>query len=76
VSDTTLRKDLDVKTPLYARHGVPEVWIADLESDRLGFYRAPQGGRYRDVTYVSEPASTSVPGIPGAKIDLAALFVV
>jgi Uma2 family endonuclease len=30
VSDTTVRYDLNVKTPLYARHGVPEVWIIDL----------------------------------------------
>ena len=27
VSDTTLAYDLDVKVPLYARHGIPDVWI-------------------------------------------------
>jgi Uma2 family endonuclease len=75
VSDTTLRKDLYVKTPLYARHGVPEVWIVDLENDRIRFHRAPEGGRYREVTSASKPGSTPVPGLAGAEIDLAALLV-
>src|SRR5688572_28169459 len=30
VSDTTLRYDRDIKVPLYARHGVPEVWVVDV----------------------------------------------
>jgi Uma2 family endonuclease len=32
VSDTTLRYDRDRKLPLYAKSGVPEVWIEDLQS--------------------------------------------
>lgn len=32
VSDSTLRYDRNVKVPLYARHAVPEVWIADLQT--------------------------------------------
>jgi len=75
VSDTTLRKDLHVKTPLYARHGVPEVWIVDLENNRIRFHRAPGGGRYRDITSASKPGTTPVPGLAGAEIDLAALLV-
>lgn len=74
VSDTTLRKDIDVKTPLYARHGVPEVWIVDLENNRIRFHRTPQGGRYRDVTSDINGAGTSVPGLARAKIDLAPLL--
>ena len=75
VSDTTLRKDLHVKTPLYARHGVPEVWIVDLENNRIRFHRAPRGGRYQDVTSASKPGGAPVPGLAGAEIDLAALLV-
>jgi len=37
VSDTTLRYDRAMKLPLYARHGIPEVWIVDLESSTLKF---------------------------------------
>lgn len=74
VSDTTLRKDLEVKTPLYARNGVPEVWIVDLQNNRIRFLRAPQGGGYRDATSATEPGSTPVPGLAGAEIALAALL--
>lgn len=73
VSDTTLRKDLDVKMPLYARHGVPEVWVVDLQNDRVRFHRTPQGGRYRDVTSAGRPGRTPVPGL-AAKIDLDSLL--
>src|ERR1700753_2546815 len=31
VSSTTIRYDTQVKVPLYARYGVPEVWVFDLE---------------------------------------------
>ena len=74
VSDTTLRKDLHVKMPLYARHGVPEVWIVDLENDRIRFHRAPKGGRYQEVTSASKPEKTPVPGLADAAIDLALLL--
>ncbi|MGH8301824.1 MAG: Uma2 family endonuclease [Steroidobacteraceae bacterium] len=71
VSDTTLRKDLDVKLPLYARYGVPEVWVVDLQNDRIRFHRTPQGGSYGEVTSAMKPGSTPVPGLPAAEIDLA-----
>jgi Uma2 family endonuclease len=31
VSDTTLATDLGRKAALYARHGIPEYWVADIE---------------------------------------------
>ena len=30
VADTTLANDKKVKAPIYARHGVPEYWVADV----------------------------------------------
>jgi len=41
VSDTTLRYDLRTKVPLYARLGVPEVWVEDLRGDVLRVFRDP-----------------------------------
>ena len=46
VSDTTLRYDRDRKLPLYAKSGVPEVWIEDLEANQILVYRKPRGKRY------------------------------
>jgi Uma2 family endonuclease len=73
VSDTTLRKDLYVKLPLYARYGVSEVWIIDLEKNCVRFFRSPVDGQYQKVSVTSEPKFAPVPGVAGAEIDLAKL---
>ena len=39
VADTALRKDRKVKLPIYARLGVPEVWIEDLKHDLILVFR-------------------------------------
>src|SRR5215471_13271332 len=38
VSDTTLRRDRRVKLALYARAGIPEFWIVNLERKELEIY--------------------------------------
>ena len=35
VSDTTLNFDLSVKAPLYARAGILEYWVMDIQARRL-----------------------------------------
>jgi Uma2 family endonuclease len=46
VADSSLRFDRAVKVPLYARAGIPEVWIVDLQRRVVEVHRAPQGGKY------------------------------
>jgi len=53
VADTTLAYDRDIKLPLYARVGIPEAWLVDLESDRIQVCREPAGGRYASVRVLS-----------------------
>jgi Uma2 family endonuclease len=73
VSDTTLRYDREVKVPLYARHGVPELWIADLKGRCVHFFRAAFGGEYTAVSAVSEPGEVELAALPGVAIDLSGL---
>lgn len=47
VSDTTLKKDQQIKAPLYARFGIPEYWIVNLLDHVLEVYTDPQAGQYR-----------------------------
>jgi len=47
VSDTTLAYDRDVKRSLYARAGIPEVWILDLEARQIELHREPDDDVYR-----------------------------
>ncbi|MGL5064162.1 MAG: Uma2 family endonuclease [Microcoleus sp.] len=46
VSDSTVDFDRDVKVPNYARSGIQEVWLWDLEENCLEVYRNPTGNGY------------------------------
>ena len=46
ISDTTLRYDRNRKLPLYAKYGVPEVWIEDIKGDAILVYRDLKAGGY------------------------------
>ncbi len=46
VANSSLRFDRAVKLPLYARSGIPEVWIVDLTQRTLERYRQPAGDQY------------------------------
>lgn len=48
ISDTSLRYDLDLKLPLYARAGIPEVWIVDVQAEVIRAYSRPENGAYQD----------------------------
>jgi len=52
VADTSLPHDQDVKVPLYARAGIPEVWLVDLNGEGVAVYREPRPGGYREVLTV------------------------
>jgi Uma2 family endonuclease len=56
VSSTTVRFDRNVKVPMYARHGVPEVWVLDVGDEVVHRYQSPEDGRYTALT--TEPLST------------------
>lgn len=49
VADTTLRYDRNIKIPLYARHGVPEVWLVDPNARSLEVHRQPVEEGYREL---------------------------
>jgi Uma2 family endonuclease len=76
VSDTTWRYDRHTKVPFYARQGIPEVWIIDLPRSTLHFFRGPGGESYAAESSTQAPGRVALPGIPGASVDLSALFEV
>ena len=75
VSDTTLRYDRDIKVPLYARHGVPEVWVVDVNGNALLVYGGLRDGKYEQHAVLERPTSVPVARLPGVVLDVAALFV-
>ena len=58
VSDSTLRSDQTVKMHLYARGGVPEYWIVNIQERVLEVYRQPTPEGYSEKVVV--PASDSI----------------
>ena len=48
-SDSSLRRDQQIKLPIYAAAGIPEYWIADLAREELIIHREPEGNGYRVV---------------------------
>jgi len=74
VSDSTLRYDRDVKVPLYARHGIREVWIVDLQHNELRVYRRPQGDSYLEQKVTKVPGITAVAALPGVAADLSGIL--
>ena len=63
VADSSLPYDRRTKFPLYARSGVTEAWLVDLDAGRLEIHR---GAGYRDVRIPRTDETFS----PGAFVDL------
>jgi Uma2 family endonuclease len=49
VAESSLQYDRDVKMPLYARAGVPEAWLVDLEAQQVVMYGKPSDQGYGRV---------------------------
>jgi Uma2 family endonuclease len=47
VADATLATDRGVKMPLYARAGIPEAWLIDLQHALVLVHRDPAADGYR-----------------------------
>lgn len=52
LSDSTRKMDLGRKAQLYARHGVPEYWVADRKDQRLVVHSAPTAKGYARINSV------------------------
>jgi Uma2 family endonuclease len=74
VSDTSLRYDCEIKMPLYARHGVPEAWVVDLQHDHILVFSEPDNGPYRQQRIVEQTQRMTLAALPGLEVDLSALF--
>lgn len=72
-ADSTLRYDRDTKLPLYARYGIPEVWLVDLDNDRFMIHREPQATGYAQRLTLESLARIEVPGLAGVTVDLSGL---
>jgi Uma2 family endonuclease len=73
VSETSLAHDRGMKLSLYARFGVPEVWIVDLIGAAVEVYREPAGDAYAVAERLTLGSLAPVL-VPGVAIDVGALL--
>ncbi len=74
VADSSLDYDRDVKIPLYARHGIAESWLIDVNANRLEIFREPQDGEYRLHLKPRRDESVALFAQAEIVVDLAELF--
>ncbi len=70
VSHSTVEFDRDVKAPLYARAGIPELWLVNLEDGYLDALSQPEGGEYRVMRRLSRGDTISPALLPVARLDV------
>jgi Uma2 family endonuclease len=74
VADTSLAYDTQIKLPLYARHGIPEVWLADLPNRRFIVHRTPTLAGFQDVQVLTDLSAVTPLLLPDVAVDLSGLF--
>ena len=68
VSESTLDTDRRVKIPLYARAGIVQVWIVNIEEQVIEVYSNPSEGDYQEVRQAHPGETLSLPGFVEAII--------
>ncbi len=74
VAETSLRKDLHIKAPLYAEAGIPAYWVVDRPNAVVHVLTRPAGGRYTEVAACRSGEILRVEGLAGVAIAVAELF--
>lgn len=73
-SHSSLHKDLIMKSELYARAGVTEYWVADIEHQSIIVHRDPSGERYNTIQTYRGDESVKAVAIDGLSLTPAAIF--
>ena len=64
ISDTTIRYDRNRKMPLYAKAGVRELWIENLQQDVILVYRNPGSETFATSLTFKRGVSLSLTAFP------------
>ena len=71
VAETSSRYDRRVKVPLYARHGIPECWLVDLDQVTITIYRDPTPTGYRTARTLRRGEMLAPLAFPGLELAVA-----
>ena len=74
ISNRTLSSDLEIKAMTYARNGIAEYWIIDIQNNKLIVHTQPQNSNYERVVEY-ETGTISPLAVPQVKIALDRLLL-
>ena len=74
VSHSTVEYDRDVKTPLYAEAGIPELWLVNLDEDYIDGLSDPVGSGYRTVRRYVHGDRIAPALLPDALLDVSEIL--
>ncbi|OCQ90722.1 hypothetical protein BCD67_03115 [Oscillatoriales cyanobacterium USR001] len=74
VADTTIDNDRNVKSVLYGKAGIIELWIVDIEADLIEVYRNPSINGYESVQQFRRGESISPIAFPDLVIGVDAIL--
>lgn len=74
VSDTSVDYDRSAKLSAYARAGIPEVWIATRQDNRIEAYTEPKEGEYSNVRYAGLGESIAPQAFPEVILEVSNLI--
>jgi len=70
VADTSLSYDRRVKVPLYAKAGIREVWVVDVENRLVYVHRNPVKGKYHEALIVKSGDAITPSAFPEMTVSL------
>jgi Uma2 family endonuclease len=74
VAESSLAYDLGVKVPLYARHGIPEVWVIDAATRTTHRFLKPRPEGYSEQGMITLEEPLACLALPGEAKNLATIL--
>lgn len=75
VADSTYKYDREIKIPLYSKFNIPEVWLMDLNRQKLERFTDPKLGEYQQRTIFLQNQTICSQAFPDLSLDLTDIFV-
>jgi len=74
VAASSLSYDRGLKLALYARYGIPEVWIVNLAAQEIEVFRKPASDTYDSSARIDRSGSLEIEALPGVRIAADRIF--
>ena len=71
--DSSVAYDRRVKLPIYARGGVPEVWLVDVNESTVEAHWPPTTAGYRDCRLVERAGTMAPRAFPNAVLAVSVI---